>query len=294
MANTIPSNFIPQPTDVPLLPVMYDVPLLATASSLAAQSSMLQQFALYETFLQQQQFMRPFALLVSPNIGAASLVNPFMMPVLNPPMMYTQISVSEKTTNVGRSEMGISEIPSTPSAQKNTSGQISPSGTGQLAAAANVSTEDSTSAPATSGTHTETKKLPSVISSGVSHLSVIVNSSPETCTADVQCNEQPTAEAIASPKEVKAMSQVTHAQEQSKDELVHKVLSNTALTEFSSGSYQSDDTVSHGLESVSDVGFESQYVHEGIKPGTDLSTSSDEIYRYVNHCTTGGKILTVN
>jgi hypothetical protein len=53
MANTIVSNFIPQPTNVPIPPVMYDVPLLANASSLAAQSSVLQRLTLYENTLQQ-------------------------------------------------------------------------------------------------------------------------------------------------------------------------------------------------------------------------------------------------
>ena len=60
------------------------------------------------------------------------------------------------------------------------------------------------------------------MSSGVSHLSVIINSSPEKCTADVLCDEQLTAEAIASPKEVKSASQVANEQQQNKDELSFK------------------------------------------------------------------------
>ncbi|GFG39186.1 hypothetical protein Cfor_04145, partial [Coptotermes formosanus] len=246
MANTIPSTFKPQPTDVPRLPVVYE-PLLANTTSLAAQSSVLQQLALYENLLQQQQFIRSVALLVSQNMGAASLVNPFMVPLLNPAMIYSPIPVSERITNVGGSGLGISEVPSP---QMNTSEQISPSGAGQLVAAANVSTEDCATAPATSSAHTETKEAPCVTSSGVSRLSV-VNSNRELCTADVHCNEQPMAEA------------------------------NTAMTEFSSGSCESDNILvadSCGLTSESDVGFESQYVNEGTEPGSDLSTCSDEIY----------------
>jgi hypothetical protein len=283
MRNTVPSNFISQPADVPILPIVCDVPLLANTSSLAAQSSVLQQLALYEHFLQQQHLMRSFALLISQNMGAASLVNPFMMPVLNPPMMYTPTPVSERITNVGESELGISEVLHTPSPQMNTSGHVSPSGTGQLAVAANVSIEDSASVSVTSGTQTEAREPPSVISSSGSHLSVTVNSSPELYTGDVRCNEQPTAEAVESPKQVTAASEVADEQQQNKDKLVHKALTNIAFTEFSSGSDQSGDmvAVSHELESEYDIGFESQDVNEGIGSGADFSVTSDEIYRYV-------------
>ena len=296
MSNTIQSNFIPQPTSVPVPPVMYDVPLLANTSSLAAQSSVLQHLALYENFLQQQQLMRYYTLLASQNIGATSLMNPFMVPVLNPPMVYIPTPASERITDVEQPELGISEVPlCTLPSQENASGQISPSCSGQLAAAAKVSAEDSASAYATFDTHTETKEPPYVMSSGVSHLSVIVNSSPEKCAADLY-DEQLTAEAVASPKEVKAVSQVTNEQKQNKGELVHKALSNTTLTKFSSCYYQSDDMLvaeSHGLESESHFGFESQYMNEGREPGTDSSTSSDEIYRYVNPCTAEGRNITV-
>ena len=63
-------------------------------------------------------------------------------------------------------------------------------------------------APATFDTQTETKEPASVMSSVVSHLSA-VNSSTDLCTADVLCDEQLTAETIASPKEVSLASQLT-------------------------------------------------------------------------------------
>ena len=101
-----------------------------------------------------------------------------MVPHLNSPLVYIPTPGSERITNVGQSELGIAEVLScTLPSQKNASGQISPSGTGQLAAAAHVSVEDSASAPATFDTHTETKEPASVMSSVVSDLSVIVNSS---------------------------------------------------------------------------------------------------------------------
>jgi hypothetical protein len=193
-------------------------------------------------------------------------------------MLYIPTPGSERITNVERSELGISEVPPwTLPSKKNASCQISPSGTGQLAVAAYVSAEDSASAPATFDIHTETKESASVMSSGVSHWSVIVDSSTDLCTADVLCDERPTAEAIASPKEVKGVSPAKNKQ-QNKDEPVQKALSNTALTEFSSAYYQSDDVLvpdSHGLESESHVDFESQYVNDA----TDLSSSSEYIYR---------------
>jgi len=226
MANTIQSNFVPQPANVPIPPVMYDVSLFANASSLAAQ-----RLALYESILQQEQLTRYYAFLLSQNIGAASLVNPFMVPELNPSVVYIPTPVSERMTNVGQSELDISEVPScTPPSQKNASGQISPSGTGRLAAAAYVSAEDSASAPATFDTQTETKKPASVMSSGVSHLSVTVNSSTDLCTSDVPCDEQPTTKATASPKEVKGVSPVKNEQQQNKDELVQKALSQACQT----------------------------------------------------------------
>jgi hypothetical protein len=129
------------------------------------------------------------------------------------------------------------------------------------------------------------------MSSGVSHLSV--NSSTDLCTADVLCDEQPTGEAIASPKEVKGASPVKNEQQQNKDEPVQKTSSNAALTDFSSDCYQSDDVVvadSRGLESESHVDFESQYVNNA----TDLSSSSEYIYRYVNPCATERRNNTVN
>jgi hypothetical protein len=288
MANTIQSNFVPQPANVPIPPVVYDVSLFANAS-LAAQH-----LALYESILQQEQLKRYYALLLSQNIGAASLVNPFMVRDLNPPVVYIPTPVSERMTNVGQSELGISEVPScTPPSQKNASGQISPSGTGQLAAAAYFSAEDSASAPATFDTHTETKEPASVLSSGVSHLSVTVNSSTDLYTSDVLCDERPTAEATASPKEVKGVSPVKNEQWQNKDELVQKALSNTALTDFASGCYQSDDVLvadSRGLESESHVDFESLCVSDAA----DLSSGSEDIYRYVNPCITEGRNNTVN
>jgi hypothetical protein len=289
MANTIPSIFIPQPTNVPILPVMYDVPLLANASSLAAQHCML-----FENIVYQEQMKRYYSFLLSQNIGASSLVNPFMVPELNPPLLYIPTPGSERIANVGPSELGISEVPScTLPSRKNASCQTSPSGTGQLAVAAYVSTEDSASAPATFDTHTETKEPAPVMSSGVSHLSVIVDSSTDLCTADVLCDERPTAEAIASLKEVKGVSPVKNEQQQNKDEPVQNALTNTALTELSSGYYQSDDVLvpdSHGLESESHVDFESQYVNDA----TGLSSGSEYIYRYVNPCTTEGRNNTVS
>jgi len=293
MANTIQSNLIPQPTNVLMPPVMYDVPLLANPSPLAAQSSMFQNLMLYHNIVQQEQLKRYYTLLLSQNIGAASLVNPFMVPELNPPVMYIPTLVSERITNVGQPELGISEIPScTPPSQKNASGQISPFGTGQLAADAYASVEDAASAPAAYDTHTETKEPASVMSSGVSHLSVIVNSSTDLSTADVLCDERPTAKAIASPKEVKGVSPVQNEQQQHTDEPVQKA-DNTALIDFSSGCYQSDDILvadSHGLESESHVDFESQYV----RGATGLSSSSEYVYRYVNPCTIEGRNNTVN
>jgi len=52
VANTIQSNFIPQPANVLMPPVMYDVPLLANTLSLAAQLSVLRHLLLYENLLQ--------------------------------------------------------------------------------------------------------------------------------------------------------------------------------------------------------------------------------------------------
>jgi hypothetical protein len=291
MANTIQSNFIPQPANLLMPPVMYDVPLFANTSSLAAQSSVFQHLWLYENFLHQEQLKRCYTLLLPQNIGAPSLVNPFMVPEVNPPVVYIPTPGSERITNLGQSELGISDVPScTLPSQKNASGQISPSGTGQLAAAACVSAEDSTSAPALFDTHTETKEPASVMSSVVSCLSV--NSSTDLCSADVLCDERPTAEAITSPKEVKGMSPVKNEQQQNKDEPVQEPLSNTALTDVSSDCYQSDDMLvadSNRLESESHVDFESQYVNGA----TDLSSSSECIYRYVNPCTTEGRNNTV-
>jgi len=268
MANTIQPNFIPQPTNVSIPPVMYDVSLLANASSLAAQTSVLQRYMLYDTILQQEQLKRYYALLFSQNIGAASVMNPFMVPELNPPVVYIPTPGSERITNVGQSELGISEVLScTLPSQKNAWGQISPSGTGHLATAAYVPAEDSASAPATFDTDTETKEYASVMSSGV------------------LCDERPKAEAIASPKEVKGVSPAKNEQQQNKDEPMEKALSNTALTNFSSNCYQYDDMLvadSHGLESESHIDFESRYVSDA----TDLSSGSEYIYRYVNPCTT--------
>ena len=292
MANTVQPNFIPQPTNVPILPVMYDVSLLANALSLVAQSSVLQNLLLYENILQQELLMRYYSLLLSGNT-AASLVNSFMVPELNPPVVYTPTTSSERITNVGQTELDISEVPSGTLPSQNASGQISPSGTGQLAAAAYVSAEDSASAPATFDTHTETKEPAYVMSSGVSHLSVTVNSSTDLFTADVPCDERLTAEAIAYLKEVKGLSPVKNEQHQNEDDLVQKTLSKTALTDFSSGCYQSDDTLladSHGLESESHVDFESRHVNDAA----DLSSSSEYIYKYVNPCTTEGRNNTVN
>jgi hypothetical protein len=276
MVNAIQPNFIPQPTNLPIPPVMYDVPLHANTSSLAA--------LLYDSIVQQEQLKRCYTFLLSQNIGAASLVNPFMVPELNPPMMYIPTPGSERLINVGQSEWGISEVPScTLPSQKNASGQISPSGTGQSAAGAYVSAEDSASAPATYGPHTETENPVSIISSDVSHLSVTVNSSTDLCTADVLSQERLTAEAVASPKE----------QQRNKDEPVQKAFSNTAPTDFSSGCSQTDDMLvadSRGLESESHVDFESQYVNDA----TDLSSSLEYIYRYVNPCTTEGRNNTMN
>jgi hypothetical protein len=288
VANTIQSNFIPQPTNVPVPPVLYDVPLLANASSLATQSSMFQRLMLYENILQQEQLKRYYTLLLSQNIGAASLVNPFMVPELDPPVMCIPSPGFERITNVGQSQLGISEVPSC----KNTSGQISPSGTGHLASAAYVSAEDPASAPATFDIQTETKEPESLMSSGVSNLPV-VNSSTDLYTANVLCDERPTAEAIASPKEVQGVSPVKNEQQKNKDEPVQKALNNKALTDFSSDCYQSDDMLvadSHGLEPESDVDFESQYVGDA----TDLSSGSEYVYRYVNPCTAEGRNNTVN
>jgi hypothetical protein len=268
MDHTIQSNFIPQPTSVPILPVMYDVPLLANASSMAAQSSVLQHLMMYENMLHQEQLRRYCSMMFPHNIGAAMLMNSFMMPELNPRMM----NGSDRITNVEQSELGTWEVPScTLPSHKIAAGQISPSGTGQLAATADVSAKHSASAPATFGTHTETKEPPS----GVSHLSVIGNGSPELCAADVLCVKQPTVEATTSPMKGKAVSQVTKEQQQNENELVHKALHN-------------------GLESKSQVCFESQYVNDGREPAAHLSSSSDDIYRYVNPYTTEVRNITVN
>jgi len=202
MANTMQSDFIPQPSNVLMQPVMYHDPLLASALSLTAQLSVLYHL-LYENLLHWEQLKRYYTLWLLQNIGAPSLVNPFMVPVLNPPAVYIPTPGSEGITNVGQSELSMSEVPScTLPSQKNASGQISPSGTGQLAAAAYVSAEDTTSAPAKLDTHNETKAPASVMSYGISNLSV--NSSTDLCTADVLCDERPAVEAMASPKEEKS------------------------------------------------------------------------------------------
>ena len=76
---------------------------------------------------------------------------------------------------------------------------------------------------------------------------------------------------------------------------MQKASSNTTLTDFYSGCYQSDDidmlvADSLGLESESHVDFESHYVNDA----TDLSSDSVDVYRYVNPCTTEGRNNTVN
>lgn len=298
MDHTIQSNFVPQPTNMLVPPVVYDAPLLANASSLEAQSSMLQQLMFYENILHQQQLRRYCSLLLPHNIGAATLVNPFMVPELSPRMVYIPTPGSDRVTAVGQSELCPSEVSSCSlPLHKNAVGKILPSGTGQLAATADVSAGESASAYAALDIHTETKEPPSVMSPGVSHLSGIFNSSSELCAADVLCDEQLTAEAIISPMKVKAVRQITNEQQKNKNELVLKALSNTALRGFSSGCYQSDDMLvadSHGLESKSPAFFEHQYVNDGREPATDVSTSSDDIYRYVNPYTTEGRNIIVN
>ena len=67
------------------------------------------------------------------------------------------------------------------------------------------------------------------------------------------------------------MSLVKKEQQQNKYEPVQKALINTALTDFSSGCYQSDDMLV--VESESHDDFESQYVNDA----TDLSPSSEYI-----------------
>jgi len=147
MVNTIVSNVIPQSANMLIPPVIYDIPLIANTSSLAAKSSMLQNLWLYENLLHQERLKAFYTFLV----------NPFIVPELSPPVVYIPTPGSERITNVGQSELGISDIPScTLPSQKNASGQISPSGTGQLAAAAHVSAEDPPSAPAAFDVHTET------------------------------------------------------------------------------------------------------------------------------------------
>ncbi|XP_033607617.1 tudor domain-containing protein 5 isoform X4 [Cryptotermes secundus] len=90
------SDFIQQFTSVPVAPAMYDVPLFTNTNPFLAQASTFQQLMCYEYLLQHQPLMRSlvmsnpaFALLISQNISAASLANPFGVPMLNPSMLYS-------------------------------------------------------------------------------------------------------------------------------------------------------------------------------------------------------------
>jgi hypothetical protein len=96
MPYTNSSDFIPQFTSVPEAPAMYDVSLFANTNPFLAQASTLQQLMYYEYLLQYQPLMRSlamsnpaFSFLISQNISAASLANPFGVPMLNPSMLYS-------------------------------------------------------------------------------------------------------------------------------------------------------------------------------------------------------------
>jgi hypothetical protein len=107
MPYTNSSDFIPQFTSVPEAPAMYDVRLFANTNPLLAQASTLQQLMYYEYLLQYQPLLRSlvmsnpaFALLISQNISAASLANPFGVPMLNPSMLYSPSVTSHVINNL--------------------------------------------------------------------------------------------------------------------------------------------------------------------------------------------------
>jgi hypothetical protein len=217
MPNTNSSNFMAQSTGFPVAPAIYDVPLFANANPFLAQASVLQQLMYYEYLLQHQPLMRSMVLdpamafLISQNISAASLANPFGVPMLNPSVLYS----------------------------------------------------------------------PPVTSCGISHLPVGINNNPELHRVDVR---SPRVEAVvASEGEETVVSKDIDEQEQNKDDLVMEA-SNTKVSGFYSNSDQCDIVQEKpcGLESDPDVSIESKYVNEGEEPSPSFSTSSDDIYRYVN------------
>jgi hypothetical protein len=231
MLHTNSSCFIPELTSVPVAPGLYDVPFFANTNPFLAQASALQQLMYYEYLLQHQPIMRSlvmsnpaFALLISQNISAASLANPFGVPMLNPSMLYS----------------------------------------------------------------------PSVTSQDINSLPIAVNSNPEMDTVFV-CSP-PTAEDVASEGGETVMSQVIVEQEQTKDDLIMEASNNTVQTEFYSNSDQCDivQAKSCGMESDPGVFVESKYVNEGEEPSPTFSTSSDDIYRYVNLCAVKGTNYAMN
>jgi hypothetical protein len=91
MPHTNLSNFIPRSTSLPV----YDIPSFTNTNPFLAQAYTIEQLMYYE-YLLQQPFMRALmmsdpalALLVARNISAASLANPFGVPMLNPSMLYS-------------------------------------------------------------------------------------------------------------------------------------------------------------------------------------------------------------
>lgn len=231
MSHTNLSDFIPQFTSVPVAPAMYDIPLFANTNPFLAQASTLQQLMYYEYLLQHQPLMRSLvmsnpalALLISQNITAASLANPFGVPMLNPSLLYS----------------------------------------------------------------------PALTSHDINNLPVAVNSNPEMDTVYV-CSP-PAAEDVESERGEAVMSEVIDEQEQSKDDLMMEASNNTVYTGFYSNSDQGDvvQAKSCGMESDSGVFVESKCVNEGEEPGPTLSTSSDDVYRYVNLCAVKGTNYAMN
>jgi hypothetical protein len=92
MPHTSSSNFIPMSTSVPV----YAIPSFTTTDPFLVQADTIEQLTYYKYLLQHQPFMRALvmsdpapALPIARNISAASLENPFGVPMLNPSMLYS-------------------------------------------------------------------------------------------------------------------------------------------------------------------------------------------------------------
>lgn len=267
--------------------------MLTNTSLLQEQASLLQQFLLYDRYLQHQHLMASLmmpnptlAYLVSQHTAAA-LANQYGVPRLNPPVMCTPTAIADRMENAEQLHLNILQVCPTSSPNSSLNEESLPPIIDKSSVSTKLLIGDSVKT-----SDTGTKECLSVTSPGVSYSPFSNQINPQMCI-HVHSSSQPAVDSIASQKEVTVLSQVRDEEKQNKFAVVSEASNNTVCTEFT----YSTDTVqvkSHIMKSDPDGIDEQECMKESGEQIEDLSFDSDEIYRYVNICTVEGTSHKVN